>query len=641
MSKENFDKLSDEIKVALFHYAKNNITERLDIEYTDENSIGDANDQKTIKDANTLKEKAKELAVTYAQDEKFWENYEKDLPMKAALCTYYDEDVLKDYSYIIDFMRSKILPNLTETEYITNTLNYKSVNIFVYHIIKTLSFCPDLTADCAVKYATRLFTGFHNHDKMIDRIKTKRVDYIERDLSDMQLKAILPHPSIRAYAKFVCGKIIDAIQRYLKELGLSEDILTYNKIMSQFGALFDICDNQSIDWFGNTYKYNDEVFERHPEKYGYRKVDFQNIVPTEIDDDSKNSASYTRKKKCVYNILDGIILSTPNEYELDNKEIELQDFILVLQEVKKDKTAEKDNNEELKIISGEQLYDAWADYRNSDSYVNGKRITKHTKKNLTKLKCFVFPAEYPKPTKHSETIKENNVDIVNIEEAITEMSKLRKEILSTYNERKGIERVKYLWQIYDKLTNSNISFDKNKITKKNIERIDNICQNPFNYGNIKTYNHYCEICMKVLEILETSLELNDGTEYNAKITQFGEKQDKNSTLRTYYAYFNIDGILGEYKIHINNARNLSDGKIYFDDLFKVGDRIRIKYNGFDNTGYVYLTTTLLQHALKEKFFQTMSYVYLSCLSTLIVCKLGIRHYNHPSIVSVLSMVIAY
>ena len=62
MSKENFDKLSDEIKVALFHYAKNNITERLDIEYTDENSIGDANDQKTIKDANTLKEKAKELA---------------------------------------------------------------------------------------------------------------------------------------------------------------------------------------------------------------------------------------------------------------------------------------------------------------------------------------------------------------------------------------------------------------------------------------------------------------------------------------------------------------------------------------------------------------------------------------------------
>ena len=79
--------------------------------------------------------------------------------------------------------------------------------------------------------------------------------------------------------------------------------------------------------------------------------------------------------------------------------------------------------------------------------------------------------------------------------------------------------------------------------------------------------------------------MKDDTEYSAKITRFGKKQDKNGTPQAYYVYYIIDRILGEYKIHINNARNLSSGKLYFDDLFKVGDRIRIKYNGVDSNGY--------------------------------------------------------
>ena len=589
ISKEIFDKLSDEIKIALFHYAKNNNVERLDIEYTDENSIGGTNDQKTIKDANTLKEKAKELAVTYAQDEKFWENYEKDLPMKAALCTYYDEDVLKDYSYIIDFMRSKILPNLTETEYITNTLNYKSVNIFVYHIIKTLSFCPDLTAYCAVKYATRLFTGFHNHDKMIDWIKEKKVDSIERDLNDMQLKAILPHPSIREYAKFVCTRIYDVMWDYLMELEADREII--QQIMNgKFNFIKNINDGMEFPaWFGNIYKYNNDTASAiSSEKYGYHGVAFEDIVPVEIEYDSKTSNSYKRKEEYLANTLDNNIIKNNFENgqqkEVNEFEYELPNYILALQ---------YDVNGKLKIISGEQLYVAWKTYRDSPTYMDRRRtITTETKKSL-KIKAFVFPAEYTKPDeiqKIEEEIRENNMEI---KKALTEMSKLRKEILNTYNKRKGIVGVRHLWRIFDNLsTNSNISFGNSEITKENVEKIENICQNPYNYGNIETYNHYCEICTQILEIVKTSLELKDDTKYNAIITRFGEKQDENGTLRTYYAYFNIDGILGEYKIHINNARNLSDGKIYFDALFKIGDRIRIKYNGFDKKGYT--NWTILQ-----------------------------------------------
>ena len=500
ISKEIFDKLSDEIKVALFHYAKNNNVERLNIEYTDENSMGGANDQKTIEDANTLKEKAKELAITYVENKKFWEDYEKDLPMKAALCTYYDEDLLKNHIYIIDFMRNKILPNLTETKYITNTLNYKSVNVFVYHIIKTLSFCPDLTADCAVKYATRLFTGFHNHDKMIDWIKTKRVDYIERDLSDMQLTAILPHPLIREYAKFVCRRIYDVMWDYLDELKADREIR--QQIMNgKFNFIKNINDGMEFPaWFGNIYKYNnDTASDISSEQYGYHGVAFDDIVPVEIEYDSKTSNSYKRKEEYLANTLDNIIKNNfekGHQKEVNEFEYELPNYILALQ---------YDVNGKLKIISGEQLYVAWKTYRESPTYMDRRcTITTETKKAL-KIKAFVFPAEYPKPDesqKIEEEIRENNMEIKKV---LTEMLKLREEILNTYNKRKGIVGVRHLWQIFDNLsTNSNISSGNSEITKDNIEKIENICQNPYNYGNIETYKNYCKICTKILEIVKTS-----------------------------------------------------------------------------------------------------------------------------------------